>query len=115
MGSCTTINEQDALIERCKKDAESKKKATKAAKERDARMKRKRDEEAKEDKIRRKEEASKAKARDRQIRQNESRKRKRADANAEKENFVSAQSCRHPANSLLLRCMLNCISICARQ
>lgn len=39
------------------------------------------------------------------------RKRKRADANAEKENAVSTQTCRHPTNSLLLRCMLNCISI----
>ena len=73
--------------------------------------KRKREEEAKEDNKRRKEEASKARTRERQIRQNKSRKRKRADANAEKENAVSTLTCRHPTNSLLLRCMLNCFSI----
>lgn len=91
---------------------EAKEKAAKVEKERDARMsKRKREEEAKEDNKRRKEEASKAKTREREIRQNKSRKRKKADANAEKENAVSTQTCRHPTNSLLLCCMLNCISI----
>jgi hypothetical protein len=74
-------------------------------------VKRKREEEAKDDKKRRREEASKAKTRERQIRQNKSRKRKRVDANAEKENAVSTQTCRHPTNSLLLRCMLNFFSI----
>ena len=88
---CKTQAEQKVLEQRCRADAEAKKKAAKDAKARDSRMKKKREEEAKAERRRKRKEVSEAKARDRDIKRNGNKRKKRAETNAarEQENIVS--------------------------